>query len=331
MTARGARGLRPALVVLFGLGLLAATAPAEAQTRFMYLSGQTVRPAYEGWWQNEDGTYRLFFGYLNANWEEELVIPVGPSNYFTFTEAHGLDELGTDGYDPAVADQGQPAHFYPRRNPFLFTVDVPADFGDRELVWTLRSQGKTIRAYGLLAFDYVVDPQTLAGEVGGDVANPDAALRANIPPVIEVEGSLHRSVRVGERLRLAVHVEDPDNLPPPRRARSGPRTLDQLYNPPSSIVPVSGMGLRFSWTVYRGDAGQVTFDPIQMKTWVDTRAYANSPWSPPWIIPEPPPGNDWITEATFDEPGEYTLRGVASDGAIFGYKNVIVTVTPLAN
>ena len=64
-----------------------------------------------------------------------------------------------------------------------------------------------------------------------------------------------------------------------------------------------------------------------MKAWTDTRAYANSPWSPPYFIPEPPPDNKWITQATFKEPGTYVLRAVASDGAVFTYDNVTVTVT----
>jgi hypothetical protein len=72
----------------------------------------------------------------------------------------------------------------------------------------------------------------------------------------------------------------------------------------------------------------VTFDPVQMKTWTDTRVYANSPWSPPWFIPEAPPENRWRTTATFAEPGEYILRGIASDGSIFSYENLTVTVTP---
>jgi len=75
----------------------------------------------------------------------------------------------------------------------------------------------------------------------------------------------------------------------------------------------------------------VTFDPVQMKTWTDTRVYANSAWSPPWYIPEPPPNNDWMSEVTFDEPGQYTLRAVASDGSMFTYQNVVVDVTPLLN
>jgi len=43
--------------------------------------------------------------------------------------------------------------------------------------------------------------------------------------------------------------------------------------------------------------------------------------------PEPPPDNKWITEVTFKEAGTYVLRAVASDGAVFTYDNVTVTVT----
>jgi hypothetical protein len=74
-------------------------------------------------------------------------------------------------------------------------------------------------------------------------------------------------------------------------------TAAALYRPPSSIVAISGPGLRFSWIVYRGNAAAVTFNPDQMKTWTDTRAYANSPWSPPWTIPLPPTDNKWQTRS----------------------------------
>ncbi len=110
-----------------------------------------------------------------------------------------------------------------------------------------------------------------------------------------------------------------------------PTTPEELYRPPSSVVAMSAPGLRFSWTVYRGDAAQAVFDPVQMKTYTDTRMYANSPWSPPWVMPEPPADGRYETDVTFDEPGEYTLRGIASDGSMFTYRNVTVTVRPLAN
>src|SRR5262249_15558502 len=91
-------------------------------------------------------------------------------------------------------------------------------------------------------------------------------------------------------------------------AASLPNTASLTDRPPSSIVPSSGPGLRLSWIVYRGAAAAVTFSPDQMKTWTDTRAYANSPWSPPFTIPMPPPGGKWVAEATFREAGTYVLR-----------------------
>ena len=89
----------------------------------------------------------------------------------------------------------------------------------------------------------------------------------------------------------------------------------------------SGPGERFSWTVYRGPADRASFEPTQMKTYMDSRVYANSPWSPPFTIPVPPENNRWSSQVTFDTPGEYVLRGVASDGSMFTYQNIIVTVT----
>jgi hypothetical protein len=80
--------------------------------------------------------------------------------------------------------------------------------------------------------------------------------------------------------------------------------------------------------VYRGKPASATFSPDQMKTWMDTRAYANSAWSPPYIIPEPPPDGRYTSTVTFSEPGTYHLRAVASDGSLFTYGDVIVTVTP---
>jgi len=146
---------------------------------------------------------------------------------------------------------------------------------------------------------------------------------------------------------------DPDNLPARRDGKPQPRhpgksgnegsdkpasaraaspsaaanVPNLVYRPPSSIVPSSGPGLRLSWIVYRGKAGTVTFSPDQMKTWTDTRAWANSPWSPPFTIPEPPADGRWVTEVRFQEPGTYVLRAVASDGSLFTYQNVTVTVT----
>ena len=88
--------------------------------------GQNIAPAYEGFWRNADGTFDLMFGYYNRNWEEEIDIPVGPGNTL----------------DPGGPDQGQPTHFFPRRNQFVFKIRVPANFGNKEIVWTLTANGR---------------------------------------------------------------------------------------------------------------------------------------------------------------------------------------------
>jgi hypothetical protein len=306
---------------------------AQEQTEFsdlttMYLRGQPIHPAYEGWRQNSDGSYELYFGYFNINWQEELDLPIGPDNYFAFTEPGELDDLSRRAFDPSTADQGQPSHFYPRRNPFLFTVRVPEGF-DQELVWTVIANGEIRRAYGSLNMSYAIDPQVISTETGGAYGSLADELRTNIPPTLAVEGEMRRTVRVGEPLSLVAQADDPDSIPQ-RRDRRGraPETVEDIYaNPPGGGVVSSGPGLALSWMVFRGDADQVTFDPVQQKTWMDTRVYGNSPWSPPYIVPPVPPDNRWVTQVIFSQPGDYTLRAVARDGALFTYQNVVVTVT----
>ncbi|MEX0964181.1 MAG: hypothetical protein WDZ52_09115 [Pseudohongiellaceae bacterium] len=318
--------IRYSLVSSLLLVAVLVTQASNAQTRYMQLRGQITSPAFEGWWPNDDGTFKLFFGYMNTNWEQQFDIPVGQANYFSEVEPGQLDDLSEDKFDFSSADMGQPTHFYPRRNPFLFTVDVPADFAEKELVWTLKTQGQTNRAYGTLKPDYRIDPQVISTEVGGNYGSLSDALRMNIPPELRLEGESFRTVRVGQPLDLAVRASDPDNLPERREFRENP-SLDQLYRPPSSIVAMSGPGLRFSWTVYRGPESKATFTPVQFKTYTDTRMYANSPWAPPYAIPNPPEDGRWEAKVVFDEPGEYVLRGIASDGSLFTYQNINVTVT----
>src|SRR5207249_4595437 len=325
-------------VALVSLTALLLLQSAGAQTRFTYSKGQSVSPAYEGWMPNEDGSFTLYFGYMNTNWLEEFDIPVGPDNNI----------------EPGGPDQGQTTHFYPRRKPCLFTIRAPKEFGNKELIWTVTTHRKPEKAYASLKSDYQIDKQVISTEVGGDGGSLRDELRYNIPPELVVEGEARRTVKAGEPVTLVALAGDPDNLPARRDGKLQPRhpgerpvqevekapapraaptsaeanTANLLYRPPSSIVPSSGPGLRFSWIVYRGKASAVAFSPEQMKTWTDTRAWANSPWSPPFTIPEPPLDGRWVTEVRFQEAGIYTLRAVAGDGSLFTYENVIVTVTP---
>ena len=301
--------MRAALVLAVVLGHAAG---AGAQTRFTYSRGQSVSPAYEGWWPNDDGTYTMFFGYMNSNWVQQLDVPIGPDNNI----------------EPGGPDRGQPTHFYPRRNMFLFTVDVPADFGDREIVWTLTTNGRTERAYGSLRTDYLLDRQTIATEMGANFGHIRDEWRTNEFPSLSLAVDQPRTVRVGQPLRLVAFVSDDGepagNYRPPQPEPGKPHPA---YTPPRQIVPGNPPGVRFAWVVFRGDASQVTFDPPQLKMWQDTRVYSNSPWSPPYILPAVPPDGRWNVSATFDEPGTYVLRGIAGDGALRTSENLTVTVT----
>ncbi|PCJ24747.1 MAG: hypothetical protein COA96_08740 [SAR86 cluster bacterium] len=276
-----------------------------------YQSGEHVEPAYEGWRPNADGTFSFMFGYMNENWLEEPDVDIGENNFFS----------------PGEPDRGQPTHFLPRRNRFHFEVVVPSDWGDRELVWTLNVNGVERKAYATLTPDYLVDNMVIAsetGSLGAGTSSPES--RANLPPVLTVQGDDIRYARVGESISLVTHVAD-DGLPVPRKETT--TTADELQTrmmrPPRRVTVGKTNALFLSWNVYRG-TGKVTFDPPMSKPWEDTRTSANSPWGPLWLPPEVPEDGMYEVTATFDEPGTYILWGRADDGGLYhdGYITVNV-------
>ena len=318
------------------LALVVAPAVAGAQS-LAYNSGQNVAPGYEGWEEEPDGSKYFLFGYMNRNWEEELDVPVGPNNSFA----------------PGNPDMGQPTHFLPRRNRFVFRVKVPASFTAKdELVWTLTTNGVTEKAYASLRDDYKVDDVVKASETGAlGAGSSSPEIRSNKPPVVKVDGSKKLTAKVGQPLSLVAVVTDdgipkrrgavlsgaavsraaardadapaPTAVPPEAAARRNLATL-----PPTRVTVGKNVGLHLSWHTYRApENAPVTYDPIQIKPWEDTRAGANSPWAPIWTPPEMPADGKIPVKVTFSQPGTYVIRGLADDGALTGYDEVTVTVT----
>ena len=238
--------------------LLLCAASLSAQS-LSYSRGQNVSPAYEGWEDGADGSRYFVFGYMNRNWEEEIDVPVGPDN----------------GFNIGDADQGQPTHFLPRRNRFVFRVPVPKGFGEKdELIWTLKTQGKVERAYASLRLDYQIDDVVRASEtgaLGAGTSSPE--IRANKPPKVEVQGRKALDARVGQPITLTTIVTD-DGVPKRRgtglagAAVSNPGSRrDVTSTPPDSQAPVranramqpparvtvgKNVGLHLTWFVYRG-------------------------------------------------------------------------------
>ncbi|MDE2664483.1 MAG: hypothetical protein OXI39_15955 [Gemmatimonadota bacterium] len=188
----GVRHGLPALAALAAT-LCLDTAPLAGQVPLGNPSGrgQTVTPAYEGWYPNADGTLSLSFGYFNRNFEETIEVPLGPDNTI----------------EPAEFQGAQPTSFAPRRHYGVFVVRVPADFGEGKVYWTLRMRGQTFRVPGHLHRDWQID--ALKGEAGD----------GNTPPVLRFgageEGAGPAgawggplTARVGEALDVSVHVRD---------------------------------------------------------------------------------------------------------------------------
>src|SRR5271154_5100126 len=110
--------------------------PAGSQlVQLRHWTGQAVAPVFEGYDTNPDGSFNMWFGYMNRNYEEEPDIAVGPDN----------------GFQPGNPDRGQPTHFSIRRHKDVFSATVPKDFGEQKLVWTLTAHGQTQQVTGSLA------------------------------------------------------------------------------------------------------------------------------------------------------------------------------------
>jgi hypothetical protein len=174
--------------------------------------GQNVVPVFEGWERNADGTFSMHFGYLNRNYEEEVYVPIGPDNHI----------------EPG-GDRGQPTRFVPRALPFAFSVTVPADWGTREALWTLKSHGRTETAHGSLLRTAEITQDTL--RIGVADGNAPPAIRFEPPP----------TTIAAQPSTLRAHVTD-DGVVDPRRAKKAA--------PPLQVI----------WIPYRGP-GVATFTP----------------------------------------------------------------------
>ena len=287
---------RAAALVLVGLAFALSASVSGQQA---YSHGQNVAPVFEGWEPNPDGSFNMVFGFFNRNCEEEVHVPVGPDNSF----------------EPGAPDRGQPARFYPRRGKFVFKVQVPADFGDDELVWTLTAHGKTEQAYATLHPEYILDKRiTMMNEAGFGQRAGEAD---SLAPELRVDGAAERTVAVGEPLTITGRASD-DGMPQPRAGQDDDS---------------DATGLMVGWSVYRGEAAHVTFEPEQVNPDFRGRARGITMCSkkfaptPEWWRERLSADGTFTVTATFAEPGTYMLRAMAHDGGLKTTREITVNVT----
>jgi hypothetical protein len=213
-----------------------------------YASGQSIQPVFEGWEKNPDGTYSMWFGYLNRNYEQRLNIPIGPNNGF-----------GNE-------DMGQTEVFEPRRSRFAFKVVVPANFPkDRDLIWTVTANGVTQKAFGSLWPVWEVDQGTISANRGSRTA-VDFDEPANAAPRV-VNAPPKQEAVVGQPLSLTLSVEDDGN---PRARVDRGASVAGLKGAPAER-PLND-SLRVSWVQWRGP-GTARFEPKVIRV-VDGKATA---------------------------------------------------------
>jgi len=200
----------PALAVA-GLAMAAQT-PSQLPLDPAHDSGQSVTGAFEGWFQNPDGSYNLLVGYLNRNQKQTLEIPTGPNNRI----------------EPGGPDQGQPTTFLPRRQWGVFSITVPKDFGTKKLTWTIVANGQTTTIPMSLNPLWVVTPYRDAG-IGNTppVVRFEADGKSFTGPPIGIAKTM--SARPSESLPLTVWITD-DGIRAPEAGGRGGRSATLFWS-----------------------------------------------------------------------------------------------------
>jgi hypothetical protein len=199
--------------------------PSEPRRQF----GAGITGAFEGWFQNADGSRSFLVGYLNRNTVQALDVPVGPNNRI----------------EPGGPDMGQPTHFLTGRRYGMFAVPVPRDFtADQRLTWTIVANGQTTSIPLRLHPDYVVSPFS---EIAANNTPPVLQFEQNGPPIqgpiASPATAVTRTTTVATALSLTLWASDD------MKYSSG--TGAPQRNPPPPV--------RLTWSKFRGP-GAVKFD-----------------------------------------------------------------------
>lgn len=276
MNVRRLAGATALLLAVSGTTVL-----AQGQQRFqrplLQEQGDSVTPAYEGWYPNADGSINVSYGYYNRNADEIVSIPIGPDNRIM---------KGTEGQlEPLAGTQPQPEVFQPRRHYGTFAVTIPADYRG-ELWWTLNIRGEKVSIPSNLTADWKIDARgpTIMGNTPPRVKF-SASGAESVGPQGEVLGPL--AVRVNEPLSVNVWAAD-DGV---RRVRP-----DQLNNEGGDDQEVAAANVDF--ILYRGAVGAVTFEKDRLEF------FASEGFEQPKAM-----------VARFSEPGDYRIRVLASDAS----------------
>jgi hypothetical protein len=265
------------LALAAGGALLSAQAFTPMPQNPPRVFGGSVNPAFEGWYDNPDGTHSFLIGYYSRNTEAAVDVPIGPNNHF----------------EPGDPDRGQPTHFLPSRRYGMFVVTEPKDFGKtQKTTWTLTVNGQTFSIPFYMHPDYNVSPFK-SSEQGAHGYNTPPVLRFDpnrttfTGPVANPLNAISRTATVDAPMPLDLWADD-----------------DALYSSGTS-APMDPSRPRPPVTLllskYRGP-GDVTFSDAHPKLEALKGGRPDEPYS-----------GKASTTVTFDKPGDYMLHVTAND------------------
>ena len=222
-------------------------------------SGLNVYPAFEGWYQNPDGTYTLLIGYYNRNKKQILDVPIGPQNRI----------------EPGGPDQGQPTHFVVGRGWGTTAIKVPKDFGTKKLTWTLTTNGKTVSIPFGLTKGYQIEP-FLDAAMGNKP--PTFKFEPTSPSLTGPPQALAQAFAVsgaaGEPVPLTVWITDDGHEEPGAGGGGGSAA------PAGAQAPPARPRLSVTMSKFRGP-GDVKFDDATPTIDKDGKATATATFSLP--------------------------------------------------
>jgi hypothetical protein len=262
--------LRP--IVLLACATLVVALPARAQrTRPLAPlpdEGLRVAPFFDGWYENEDGSTTLSFGYSNLNRDEIIEIPLGPDN---FIEPKEFDGRQPTSFPPVRTDSSGARIDRRDRERGVFTITVPAGFkGD--VIWTIRYRGQTHRVPGRAKTSaYQLRWPMAMGSVPPLMRFKPDGQTGRGPMGIRADG---RQTTVAAALPLTIFLED-DSVREPDPVPFKPRGGGAKH------------AINVTWYKHSGP-GTVTFDPPQSGI-AELKGQAS-------------------TSASFSAAGEYVLR-----------------------
>ncbi|MDA0279389.1 MAG: hypothetical protein O3C29_02980 [Proteobacteria bacterium] len=264
------------LVVVTNIVMVATTHAQQAARPLRPPSpgGLAIIPFMEGWYDNEDGTVTVSFGYHNRN-TEDVIVPLGGNNRI----------------EPAQLDGMQPEIYFPGRHPGVFAVTIPASMGDESVWWHIKTGNleelKVPGERGSNAYELDRNPRPQGSvqpliwfENGSSGSGPEGVVAINT-----------RTIDVGTPLTLEVETEDPS------------------IRDPSNPLFAKPLDTRVIWYKHQGP-GQVSFTEHASTPFITASAQTTRGMIPVASsrVAIPAGKGPARVMATFSEPGEYMIR-----------------------